>query len=145
MLVNLARLGVDSLARLTHSVQRADLVPVRIPEVRQVEPTFFPQSGWVLAGCAAVGDARGVPGISRFRAGGEESDGAAVAVAGGLAVDGFGQCEDPLLGPVEAPSLWIYCTRLVAQRAEHGVVKSLRRLDVVCPYRHMAEQVKLLC
>lgn len=117
--------GDDSRARLPHSVQRRNLVPGRVPEVRQVEPGFVPLPGWVLTGRAAVGDACRVPGVRRFRAGGDKPDRAAVAMAGWVAIDRFAQREDSVLGPVEAPSLLIDYARLVAQRAEHRVVKPL--------------------
>ncbi len=76
-------------------MQGADFVAVGVAQVGQVELACgaFTQTGWVFAGGAAVGHTCSVEGITLFSRLHGEANGAAVAVAGGFAVDGRGDGE----------------------------------------------------
>ena len=113
-------------------MQGAQLVAVRIAQVGEVELALaaFAHAGRVLAGGPAGGDARRVPGVGLGRRGAGKANGAAVAGRGRLAIDRLAHREDARGRDVEDP-VPIHPGRRHAQRAEHGVVEGLGRLQVI--------------
>jgi hypothetical protein len=72
-----------------------------------------------------------VPGISGFRAFGCEAYGAAVAVAGSFAVDGFCNREYSGFGSIETSTFVVHKPGLVAKCAQYGVIENFRFGNVV--------------
>ena len=107
-------------------MKHAQLVAIGVAQVSPVQLAAgaFAPAGRVFAGHAAVGHARCVAGIGLLGRLRQKADGAAVAMGGGLTVDGGGDTEGAGGAAVEVAVLvGNACGH--AQGAEHGVVKLL--------------------
>ena len=127
------------------AVQRADLVACGVAQVRQIQRAAgaFAQARWVFAGGAAVGNARCVKRVCLLGRFGEKTDGAAVGVAGCLAVHRGGDRKRARGAAVEI-TVFVGNTGRNTQRAQHGVIKRLGFFEVVGPEHDMAEHMSHL-
>ncbi len=107
-------------------MQRADLVAVRVAQIRQVELAYpvIAKARGLFARGAAVGDAGRMEGVGLLGGLHGEPDGAAIAVGGGLTIDGRGDAETARGAAVEIP-VPVGNPRANTQRAEQRVVKLL--------------------
>jgi len=128
-------------------VQRAELVAGGIAQIGKVElaEAAFADAGGILARGAAIGDAGGVPGIGDFRRRRGKADGAAIGVAGGLAVDRRRNGEDAGRRHVEDAALVVLEAGADAERGQRRVIELLRSGDVVRSDHYVAEHVSLPC
>src|SRR5882757_6023770 len=90
-------------ARSCHAVQGAELVAVGIAQIGDIklDPAAFADARRLFAGLAAMGDAGRVKRVGLFGRIGGKTDGAAIGMRRGLAVDRLRHREGPGLGPVE--------------------------------------------
>jgi len=123
--------------RLLRTVQRAQLVTVRIAHVREVQrpEAALAQARRRLDRRAAVCDGRVVERVDLFGRRALEADGGAVRARRLRTVDRFGDAEITAVVAVEQPVL--ACRIRVGERfahaedAQHGVVEAPRAFDVV--------------
>jgi len=120
-------------------MQSADLVAGGIAQIREVETAARAFTRWVFASGTAICYSGGVPGIGGFRRSGSEADGAAVTAGGGLAVDRRSDCEHAGRRHVKTAALAVHVARLVAERAEYGIVEFFRCGDVGCADHDVTE------
>jgi len=85
-----------------------------------------------------------MPGINFFWTAGSESQGKAVAVSSGLAIDGESNAKHASLGAITNPALWILNLIPYSKRAQGGIVKLAGSINIVCPQNHMTEHSFLL-
>lgn len=113
-------------------MQRAELVAVRVAQIRQVQLAYpvIAKARGLFARGAAVGDACRMEGVGLLGGLHGEPDGAAIAVSGGLAIDGRGDAEAARGAAIEIP-VPVGNPRANTQRAEQRVVKLLGNLKVV--------------
>src|ERR1700759_1758695 len=122
-------------------MQRAQLVAVRVAQVSEIEfrRAAFAHARRIFDRGAAGRDARLVPRIRLRRIFRGETDGAAIGVARGLAVDGLGHAEHALRRHIKETSFRIDHAGPDAQRAERGVVEFLGPLNVIRYDKDMRE------
>src|SRR5438067_1183287 len=93
----------------------------------------------VLDRRAAIGDAGFMPGVDLIRTARREADGAAIRMAGRLAVDRFRHHETPAIVRVSQPASGVLDAGLTAHRGKQGIIEFLRPRDVVASDHDMAE------
>src|SRR5690606_28175893 len=117
------------------AVQGADLVAGRVAQIGQVQLAEGPlaQTRRVLDGAPAGRHPGVVEGVDRLGRPGREADGAAVGVAGRLAVDRLADGEGAARRAPPVATLRVRpLRRLVTERGQDRVIEFARRLDVVC-------------
>src|SRR5690606_10490767 len=121
------------------AVHRTELVAVGVAQVGEVHAAgrAFAHAGRVLDGDAAGGHARRVPRVHLGRGFAGETDGAAVGVGGGLAVDRQAHAEHAAVGRAIEDPVAVHEARADAQRAQEGVVEGLGLVQVVGPDHHV--------
>ena len=66
----------------------AQLVAGGIPQIGKIDVGTLAYAGWILTGCAAVGETCSMPCVALFRAADGKADRAAVGMGRRFAVDG---------------------------------------------------------
>ena len=122
-------------------MQGADLVTGRIAQISKVQfhAAAFTHTRWIFTGSAAVRDTGRVPGVCLFRCFHGKADGAAVAVGGGLAIDGLAKGESTGLGEIEAAAFIIDNAGFAAHNAENRIVEGFGSLNIVGAEHDMTE------
>ena len=117
------------------------LVARRIAQIGKVKLASgaFANAWGIFTCTAAFGESGFVPcigccGIVRCK-----TDSAAIAVAGGLSVDGLAYREYSAFSEIEATPLVVDYSRLVTQRPQYRIVKSLRLLYILSADHDMTE------
>jgi hypothetical protein len=93
---------------------------------------------------ATIVGARLVPSICLFWRRRSETHCASLPAEGWLTVVRPSDCEDPLFGRPEDPTLMIRFSRGDAERPQSSVVEALRCLDVFCPNHDWLNMAQIL-
>jgi hypothetical protein len=122
---NLSAAGL-SPQLFSRPVQRADLVAIRVTQVRQIDLArrAFAKARWVFTRRAAVGHTRRMPGVALLGRLHGKADSAAIPMRSRRAIDRRGDGKRAGGAAVEIPVL-VSHARANAQRAQQRVVKLL--------------------
>lgn len=111
----------------THPMKSADFVTGRVAQVGQVQlaDCSLTYSWGLLASGTAIGETGCVPGMNGLAILRPKTNGAAIAIAGWLTINGFGDREYAATCHVKTTAFVVHRARRVAYNTENSIVKNL--------------------